>query len=79
MEKCRTLVIAVCKGIEHCFTSDEALDRGYLRWKGHDGVPHALSLLRGCLRFKLVQDCDMCQNYTDLKIGFEDEGELPMW
>jgi hypothetical protein len=45
------------EGVEHRFTSDKALDCRYLRWKGADAVPHALSLFWGRLRLERKQDC----------------------
>jgi hypothetical protein len=45
----RTCIVAVSDRL----TGDEALDCGYLRWKGFDGVPGALSLLRGGLGLEL--------------------------
>jgi hypothetical protein len=52
-----TFVIAVSEGVEHRFTSDNALDCRYLRLKGADAVPHALFLFQGYLRLERKQDC----------------------
>lgn len=49
-------VIAMSEGVEHRFTSDKALDCRYLRWKGADAVPHALSLFWSHLRLECIQD-----------------------
>lgn len=42
---------------KHRFASDDALDRGYLRRKGPEGVPYTLSLLRSYLGLEFQQDC----------------------
>lgn len=51
-----TFFKAMCEGVGHRFTSDNALDCRYLRWKGASAVPHALSLFWGRLRLERVQD-----------------------
>lgn len=61
-KKYRTLIKAVSESAKQRFASDEALNRGYLRWEGSDGVPHTLPLFQCCLGLELQQDCYLSES-----------------